>query len=282
MESIPHGKVVAVVLTACLVSLATAETKKEYRYTVGPNANVSVDNQYGAISVKPGSANEVVVLATLQSDKAEVDNQQSGNRIEIISHLFEGSDQQSGRIDYELLVPSDATLSLRSSTGPLSAERINGDLSLEGADAVVDIHDVSNGHVHVSTMRGSITLTNVRDGHVEIGSISGDVIMKSVTGPLVQANSGSGKIFYDGDFGSGGAYKFTTHTGDITAIVPATASADFSAHSMLGKVQNDFPLQPRHSHLSFEEGRAFVGTVGKAASAVVLRSFSGRIHLKQR
>jgi hypothetical protein len=106
--------------------------------------------------------------------------------------------------------------------------------------------------------------------------------MKSVTGPLVKANSGSGKIFYDGDFGSGGDYKFTTHTGDITAIVPANASADFSAHSILGKVQHDFPLQPRHSHLAFEEGRAFFGTVGKAASAVVLRSFSGKIRLKQR
>jgi DUF4097 and DUF4098 domain-containing protein YvlB len=282
MESFPRNKVVTVVVAACLVSVAIAETKKEYRYTVGPNANVSIDTQYGSISVKPGSSNEVVVAATIQSDKAEVDTQQSGNRIEIISHLFPGTDQQTGRIDYEVLIPRDATLDLRSSTGPLSVERLQGDLSLEGADAVVNIHDVSNGHVHVTTMRGPITLTDVRNGHVEIFSISGDVTLKSVTGPLVKANSGSGKILYDGDFGSGGDYKFTTHTGDITAIVPASASADFSAHSMLGKVQNDFPLQPRHSHLAFEEGRAFFGTVGKAASAVVLRSFSGKIRLKQR
>ena len=282
MERVPRSKVVTAVLAACLVSVAVAETKKEFRYIVGPNANVSVDTQYGAISVRPGASNEVVIVATLQSDQAEVDNQQSGNRIQVISHLFQGADPQTGRIDYQLLVPSDATLSLRSSTGPLSAEQLHGDLSLEGTDAVVDIHNVSNGHVHVNTMRGPITLTDVRDGHVEIASISGDVTMKSVTGPLVKANSGSGKIFYDGDFGSGGDYKFTTHTGDITAIVPANASADFSAHSILGKVQHDFPLQPRHSHFAFEEGRAFFGTVGKAASAVVLRSFSGKIRLKQR
>ncbi len=282
MERVPRSKVVTVVLAACLVSVAVAETKKEFRYIVGPNANVSVDTQYGAISVRPGASNEVVIVATLQSDQAEVDNQQSGNRIQVISHLFQGADPQTGRIDYQLLVPSDATLSLRSSTGPLSAEQLHGDLSLEGTDAVVDIHNVRNGHVHVNTMRGPITLTDVRDGHVEIASISGDVTMKSVTGPLVKANSGSGKIFYDGDFGSGGDYKFTTHTGDITAIVPANASADFSAHSILGKVQHDFPLQPRHSHFAFEEGRAFFGTVGKAASAVVLRSFSGKIRLKQR
>jgi DUF4097 and DUF4098 domain-containing protein YvlB len=281
--SLQQSTVVTLVLATCLASAAFAETKKEFRFTVGPNANVSVDTQYGAISVKPGSGNQVVVTATLKSDKVEVDKQQNGNRIEIASHLLQGADEQTGRVDYELLIPPDATLNLRSSTGPLSAERLQGDLDLEGTDAVVNVRNVSNGHVHVRTMGGPITLTEVRNGHVEIASISGDVHLKSVTGPLVQANSGSGKIFYDGNFGSGGDYKFTTHTGDIEALVPADVSADFSAHSVLGRVQNDFPLQPKqHSRFSVEAGRSFFGTVGKAASEVVLRSFSGKIRLKQR
>ena len=281
--NIPNTTVVTLVLVACLASAALAETKKEYRFTVGPKANISVDTQYGAISVKPGTASQVVVTATLKSDKVEVDRQQNGNRIQIASHLLQGADQQTGHVDYELLIPPDATLNLRSSTGPLSAERLQGDLTLEGTDAVVNVRNVSNGHVHVRTMGGPVTLTEVRNGHVEIESISGDVHLKSVTGPLVQANSGSGRIFYDGDFGSAGDYKFTTHTGDIEALVPADVSADFSAHSVLGKVQNDFPLQPKpHSRFSFDAGRSFFGTVGKAASEVVLRSFSGRIRLKQR
>jgi DUF4097 and DUF4098 domain-containing protein YvlB len=281
--SLQQTTVVTLVLATCLASAALAETKKEFRFTVGPNANVSVDTQYGAISVKPGSGNQVVVTATLKSDKVEVDKQQKGNRIEIASYLLQGADQQTGQVDYELLIPPDATLNLRSSTGPLSAERLQGDLTLEGTDAVVNIRNVNNGHVHVRTMGGPITLTDVRNGHVEIASISGDVHLKSVTGPLVQANSGSGKIFYDGDFGSGGDYRFTTHTGDIEALVPADVSADFSAHSVLGRVQNDFPLQPKqHSRFSMEAGRSFFGTVGKAASEVVLRSFSGKIRLKQR
>jgi hypothetical protein len=106
--------------------------------------------------------------------------------------------------------------------------------------------------------------------------------MKSVTGPLVQANSGSGKISYDGDFGSSGDYKFTTHSGDIEALVPADVSADFRAHSMVGRVQHDFPLESKHSRFPVELGRSFFGSAGKAASEVVLRSFSGKIRLKQR
>jgi DUF4097 and DUF4098 domain-containing protein YvlB len=131
-------------------------------------------------------------------------------------------------------------------------------------------------------MRGPITLTDVRNGHIDLASISGDVNLKSVTGPVVQVSSGSGKIFYDGDFGSQGDYKFTTHTGDIEALVPPDVSADFRAHSVLGRVQHDFPLQSQHSRFAVEAGRSFIGTMGKAASEVVLRSFSGKIRLKQR
>jgi len=275
--------VVTLVLATCLASAAFAETKKEYSFAVGPNANISVDTQYGAISVRPGSASQVMVTATLKSEKVEVDLQQMGNRIQIASHLLPGADEATGQVDYEVLIPPDATINAHSSTGPLSAEHLQGDITLEGPDAMVNVRSVENGHVHVQTMRGPITLTDVRNGHVEIASISGDVHLKSVSGPLVQVNSGSGKIFYDGDFGSGGDYKFTTHTGDIEAVAPADVSADFSAHSVLGRVHNDFPLQPKaHSRFSFEAGRSFFGTVGKAASEVVLRSFSGRIRLKQR
>src|SRR5208283_3177413 len=149
--SIQNTAIVTLVLATYLSAAAYGETKKEYRFTVGPNANISVDTQYGAISVKPGSGNQGVVLATLKSDNVEVDQQQNGNRIEIASHLLRSTDEQSGRVDYELLVPPDATVNLRSSTGPLSAERLQGDLTLEGADAAVKVRNVENCHVHVST-----------------------------------------------------------------------------------------------------------------------------------
>ena len=280
--TIQQAAVVTLVLATCLSSAAFAETKKEYRFTVGPHANISVDTQSGAISVKPGSATEVVVTATMKSDNVEVDQQQNGNRIDIASHILQGAGRQGGQVDYELLVPPDAILYLHSSTGPLSAEHLQGYLTLEGADAVVNVRNVENGTVHVQTMRGVINLTDVLNGRVDIGSISGDVHLKSVTGPLVQVNTGSGKIFYDGDFGSGGDYKFATHGGNIEALVPADVSADFRAHSVLGRVKHDVPLKPKHSRFPAETGSSFVGTTGQATSEVVLRSFSGKIRLKQR
>jgi DUF4097 and DUF4098 domain-containing protein YvlB len=286
-NAIQHAAVVTLVVASCLSSAAFAQNnpannKKEYRFSVGPHSSISVDTQFGGISVKPGTSNEVVVTATVRSEHVEVDHQQSGNRIEIATHLLQGMNSLVGQVDYELLVPADATISLHSSVGALSAERLQGDLTLEGADAVVNVHNVENGHVHIRTMRGPITLTDIRRGHIEISSYGGDVKMTSVTGPLVQVTTGSGKIFYDGDFSSNGDYRFSTHKGDIEALVPANVSADFRVHSMLGHVQHDFALQPRHDRFPPEEGRSFVGSTGQAASEVVLRSFSGKIRLKQR
>jgi DUF4097 and DUF4098 domain-containing protein YvlB len=274
--------VLLVGLAPMVLAQSKTETKKEYRFTVGAHPNISVDTQNGSISAKPGNAASVIVTALVKSNNVEVDQKQNGNRIDIASHVLQGSgQQQAGEIDYELLIPAGATVSLHSTTGPLSAERLQGDITLEGADAVINVRSIDNGHVHVQTMRGPVTLTDVRNGYVQILSISGDVHLKSVSGPLVQANSGSGKIFYEGDFGSGGDYKFTTHTGDIEALAPPDVSADFRAHSVVGQVQNDFPLQPQHSRFSAEAGRSFFGTAGKASSQVVLRSFSGKIRLKQ-
>ena len=53
---------------------------------------VSVMNPYGSISVKPSPGNTVMVNAILHSDKVEVDNNQSGNRVDIQSHLLPGAD----------------------------------------------------------------------------------------------------------------------------------------------------------------------------------------------
>jgi len=173
-------------------------------------------------------------------------------------------------------------VSLHSATGPLHVEKLHGDVILEGNTAIVDVRDVSAGHVHVKTLNGAVTLTNVSDGHVEITSVSGDVALNAVNGSLVHVNSSSGKIHYDGDFGEAGDYSLTSHSGDIEAIAPSYASIEVVARSVQGKVENDFPLQPEHTSFVARAGSAFAGTMGKAASSVKLLSFSGKIHLKKR
>src|SRR5271163_1147970 len=161
MVSTRAAKLVAigVIVAGTLV----AESKKELHFAVGPRAGISVMNPYGSISVKPSMNNTVVVNAILHSDKVEVDNNQNGNRVDIQSHLLAGADSESGRVDYEVLVPADSSVTLHSSTGSLHAEKLHGHVSLEGPGADVDVRDISDAHVHVKTMNGSVNLDNINN-----------------------------------------------------------------------------------------------------------------------
>ncbi len=276
---------IVVIMAACTSALAADTAKKEFKYSAGPKASVSILNQYGPITVKPSTSNQIVVVASPHSDKVQIEGTQNGNRILVRSQLLNGANASTGRVDFEVEVPSDTSVTLHSVDGPLQAEQLEGDVTVEGDSANIDLRDLAGGHVHVNTLNGPVTLTNINNGHVEITSVGGDINMNSVTGPFVEVTSAKGRINYSGDFGYTGNYKLTSHTGDIEAVVPGYASFDVNARSVRGDVLNDFPMNDHHSQdtpSTFQRGRSFVGSAGKAASSVIIRTFSGKIRLKKR
>jgi Toastrack DUF4097 len=282
MESSSRTVTLAVVVVVAGVILSSAETRKVLHFNVGKKVNVSVTNAYGPISVRPGVSRQVLVTAVSYSDKVEIDQNQRGAHVEIVSHLLQGADPDSGRVDYAVEVPPDASVTLHSTSGGLHAEKLRGELTLEETMGDVEVKDANGATLHIKTLDGPVTLTNVRDGHVDITSVGGNVILNAVNGPFLQVNSTSGNIQYDGDFGFGGEYVLMSHTGNIDAVAPAYASIDVMARSVNGQVENDFTLEPEHVPFLARAGSAFAGTMNKAASRVKLLSFSGRIHLKKR
>ncbi|HZR65608.1 MAG TPA: DUF4097 family beta strand repeat-containing protein [Terriglobales bacterium] len=272
---------IAAVLMLSGLALAADTIHKDLHFKVGKHPTVSINNPYGPVVVKAGAAHEVAVIALLHSDKVELDQSKSHNRVDITSHLLAGADEKSGFVEYEVLVPADTDLTLQSETGRIHAEKLQGDLTVAGNNGPIEVTDCTDGHVHVRTLNGTVTLSNVH-GHIEIMSVGGDVVMRGVTGTLVAVNSNSGRIEYEGDFGEEGDYAFTSHTGNIDAVAPAYASIDVLARSTNGSVQSDFSLEPKHAPFIIRGANAISGTLGKAASSVNLFSFSGKIRLKKR
>lgn len=282
MGSTKNGARMAILIAMCFaVAAFAAEKKSEFRYNVGAGANVSVVSEFGPVSIKPGPGRQVVITAITRSDKVEVDSTQIGNRVHTVTYFLQRIPEAEARVDYEVLVPQGASVTVRAPSGPITAEGLSGDLLLEGDAARVEVRDVSNAHVHVRTVNGSITLTNVSNGHVEISSVSGDVQLNGVSGSKVEVNTTRGSIRYDGGFGFSGDYSFSTHSGNIDVFLPSTASVDLTARSLNGSVEQDFPMQPRHSTFAITPGRSFAGTSDTGASSVKLRSFSGRIRVKK-
>lgn len=265
-----------IVVISLLALTAASQEKKDLTYTVGPRAVISITNNYGPITVKPSGSRQVVVEAVTHSDAVNLVNEQHGDRIELESV---SSRPGNDLVDYTVLVPADAFVSLRSSDGTLRAQGLRGDVILEAAAASVEVTDISDAHLHVKTLTGPITLTDIRNTHLDIHSVGGNVFMRNVTGPAVEVNSGSGKISYEGDPGSVGEYLLSSHSGDLEVSIPASASVDIKARSIEGQSDPDFPTAKSFSATG--PGNLLLKPGMITGSRFELRSFRGKIHLKR-
>lgn len=277
-----------ILLSICFTACASgwAQNRKEFKFTAQPGATITIINEFGPITVRPTNGRQVVVTAIIASAKVEVDESQSGNRIQLRSHLQQPRmSVDQARVDYDVSLPPDVAVNVRSANGPILVERMRSDITAEGDTAIIDVHDVANGHVHVRSMGGPVKLTNINHGHLEVSSVSGPVDMTNVTGPKVEVNTTSGKITYAGNFGTNGDYLFTNHNGDIDVFVPANVSVDIAARSLKGSVENDLQVAPKLHAPGFaaqNDGvRALSGTVNSGGSSVQIRSFSGKIRVKK-
>jgi hypothetical protein len=268
--------VVLVISFLALSAGAQDKDKKELTYNVGPRAVVSITNNYGPITVKPSPSRQVVVETLSHSDGVSLVNEQHGDRIELHSI---SSRPGNNLVDYTVLVPVDAFVSLRSSDGTLRAQGLRGDVILEAAAASVEVTDISDAHLHIRTLSGPITLTDIRNSHLDIHSVSGNVMIRNVTGPSVEVNAGSGRISYQGDPGPSGEYLLTSHSGDLEVSIPASALVDIKARSIKGQSDPEFPIASGFSNASAGNLLLKPGTL--TGSRFELRSFRGKIRLKR-
>jgi hypothetical protein len=284
LVEVPAVAVLAVVSLLAIPGCAQAgdaqekqdkQEKKDFSFAVGPGAVICITNNYGPITVKPSGNSQVSVETVSHSDAIALENEQHGDRVDLHSI---SSRPGTNLVEYTVLVPAAAFVSLRSSDGTLRAQGLRGDVVLEAAAGSVEVTDVSDAHLHVKTLGGAITLNDVSNSHVDVHSVSGDVVLHNVAGPSVEVNSGSGRIAYDGDPGRVGEYLLTSHTGNLDISIPATAWVQIKAHSIKGQSDPDFPAFTRTPG---EGQNSLLGKPGKIGSRFELRSFSGKIRLKR-
>jgi DUF4097 and DUF4098 domain-containing protein YvlB len=273
-----HSRISTVLLAvfSLLSLLAAAQEKKEFSCTVGPGAVISITNNYGPITVKASRRSQVLVETTFHSDAVNLVNEQHGDRIELRSI---SSRQGTNLVEYTVLVPVAAFVTLRSSNGTLRAQGLRGDVVLEAASGSVEVTDISDAHLHVKTLSGPVTLADIRNSHLDIHTVRGNVNLHNVTGPSVEVNSGAGRITYDGDPGRVGEYLLTSHTGDLEVSIPASAWVEIKAHSI--KRQSD-PEFPTASSVPALGQTSLLGGPGQIpGSRFDVRSFSGNIRIKR-
>jgi Toastrack DUF4097 len=263
-----------------------ADTRNEARLDIAPGGNLNIVSNGGSVRLHAGAGRQISGVYITHSDKIEVDRTVTPDkmRVELRSHAV--PDQKpaadESRVDYDLTVPSGVSVTVTTSTAPITIDGINGDLDLASETGQITVSNVAKVHVHVRGVTAPVSLSHVSNGHVEVTSAGGTVQLVDVMGPRVSVGTASGNISYRGDCSGGGEYSLTTHSGAIEVSLPETASFDLSARSGPGLVQNDFPLKEK-SHPAYvsKAGSSFAGTSNSGSSSIELQSFSGRIRVKK-
>ncbi len=281
VRSTRRGTWTAATLLLFAASAFAAGHKTEFRYNVGPAATVSINNRFGAVTVRPASGNQVIVVATTTSDKVEPQSSQNGNRVEVRTRFHGAASDSDARVDYLAQVPPGASLSVRAATGPVEIQGIRGDLSIQSESGPITVSDANDAHLQVYTVDAPVTLNNFSGTYVYVTSVGGAVSLNRVSGPRVTISTSNGAIRYAGDFGGNGSYSLGSHSGNLDVLVPASASVDLDARSLSGRVDCDLPLQSSSNSPAPTAGHALKGQAGGGASAVHLSSFTGNISIKK-
>lgn len=256
--------------------LGGAQITKEVRFTVGQKPVVSITNNYGSITVKPSGTDQVVVTTISNSDEVSFVNEQHGTRVEL---RVESKRSANRLAEYTVFVPATSTVTLRSLDGALYAQGLQGDVILEGSTSIAEVTDATDAHVHIKTLSGSASLKNSRHCRLYISSVTGNINVHNVTESLIEAHSASGRITYDGDPGTTGEYRLTSHTGDLDVSIPAGAVAQITAHSLAGGTDESASLGS--TQVTSQESPFVKPGLVRSGSRFVLRSFRGKIHVKR-
>jgi DUF4097 and DUF4098 domain-containing protein YvlB len=200
------------------------------------------------------------------------------------------------RVDYRLTVPRwmslrlsgvNSRISVEGVEGDVGAEAVTGPVSVRGGRGTIRVNSV-NGAVEVIGVRGSVEAGSVSEGvtlrdvegRVRVESVSGDVDLERIVSDAVEASTVSGDLSYSGTLSPGGSYRFESHSGDLTVVMPERPDVAVLVNTYSGEFRSSLPVQSKSTFTSVRGlGKEFDFTLGDGRAELSLESFSGLIRL---
>ena len=274
-------------LFAASTAIAASPDHQERHFAVKNHPVVMLQNIVnGRIEVRSSKNAEVVISSTADARKVALDIEQVGDRVDINASALQPSAQaEDPEADFQLTVPEQTELQLKTQTGLIYVEQVTGDMKLESVAGDIHLKEVS-GYIIVKTTGGSLVCT-LCSGKLEFTSISGNAQVLQPALANVSLMTTSGNILYDGDFIRTGIYSMKSGRGLVEVRFSGNDSFDLNAQTNLGTVDNqaaDFLKLDTHStrHIASRYAHSLFGTVGQGLAKVELSSYSGTIRILKR
>ena len=275
----------SILLGLAVASSAAAQARRfERHFDVEGKPLITVQNAVGRIQVRAWDRQEVLVAGQRASASVEVDTEQVGNRIEVATRVVSDSaNPEALRADYEISVPTESELQVRSDSGNVTVDSVHGDMSFDTVAADLSLQDVE-GYLVIKSIGGSTVCTRCT-GRLDATSISGNFQLLQPSMDTVRVQTSSGNILFDGSFMNRGFYVLKNYSGTIEVRFSSNDSFDVRATSLYGNVINQAPVVPdRHNMPAPRSGMAksLFGSMNDGRARVELSSFNGTIKISKR
>jgi DUF4097 and DUF4098 domain-containing protein YvlB len=270
--------------TLLFAVLTLAADRVEKTFPVSKNPSLVLTNYTGAVSVKGWQNPEIKVICTKYSQNVEIDIESTANRVRLATHVLDKlASAERARVDYQISVPEESNLDVRSNMGSVEVENIKGEVGIDVVEAAVKVTGVS-GYLHARSLGSPMTITDSR-GIIQANTVSGDMSFRKLDSNNLTATSTLGDISYEGDFVSRGKYKFETNEGVILIQCPDQASVEWEARTVKGGIESNLPIKSKNhapSGRSLIGRQSLLGTLNQGDATVQLSTFSGKIKINRK
>lgn len=179
--------------------------------SLAPGGTLRLKTFSGRVTINGTSGNQVVIKAVRRATRDRLNDikleiTQNGNVIDIDANhrVVERRNDNVVETDFDIQVPSEVKLDLRTFSAPVTVTNVSGDVVVEGFSSEIRLTDVS-GPKRVKTFSGQVH---------------------------VQANQ-----WNDGD-----DMNVNTFSGDVVLRLPATARGEIVFDSFSGQFNSDLPV----------------------------------------
>ncbi|MBI2570496.1 MAG: DUF4097 family beta strand repeat protein [Candidatus Schekmanbacteria bacterium] len=284
------------VATAAMTSVGASETRYTKRIEATADGAVFVSNIAGTVSVRGADAAEVVIDGTLGPRVEGVEVTTKEKRTEIVVKYPRRGDRTGGA-DLTIEVPRNssvevetvsASAAVKDVAGIVRATSVSGDVEVTGPAREVECESVSGNvvvsvqaaRVRAESVSGDVTVRGARSD-VSASTTSGDVSVNGSELEHGRCTSISGRIHFEGSLIGDGSFKLSSHSGDVTLLLPVETSADFSLETFSGDIDNQLGAKGGR-HDDGGPGKEVRFSLGSGGAKVSATSFSGDVHVLAR
>jgi DUF4097 and DUF4098 domain-containing protein YvlB len=253
-----------------------------------------LSNNAGEVAVRSWDRDQVRIQAS-HSERDRVDVQTADSTLRVRGRALRGS---SSLIDYQITVPRWMPVNLsgtyleatiEGTAAEVTVETVHGNVRVVGGSGAVSAKSIE-GVITVDKAAGRVTATTVNEG-IRISNVTGDVIADTTNGDIsienaqtssLEVSTVNGDITFNGTMRDTGAYRLTTHSGDIRLGLGGAPNATVFVRTFQGDFAADFPIQLPDGQDARSGSKRFNFTLGSGSARVEVQSFSGDIILARR